>query len=146
MIALDQITKLYIGQTLALGESLEVLPGIFYIRYVENTGAAFSLFSGHTKALGIVTLVVILGIFIYMARLPRDESRLYKLSLVIIVAGGMGNAIDRFLRGYVVDFFDFVVWPVFNVADIFVCLGCGLLIFCVFIWLPLREKRKGRVK
>jgi signal peptidase II len=62
-------------------------------------------------------------------------------SLALILAGGIGNFIDRVRFGYVVDFFDFRIWPIFNVADIAVCCGCGLLVFYVLIWEPRMQKK-----
>lgn len=130
LIALDQCTKLIVDRNMAPGESIGVLDGIFHITHIHNTGAAFSFFTGHAMALGIVTGVALLVglVFIYLKR--NTGGALLMISLSMIIGGGIGNLIDRFARGYVVDFLDFRVFPVFNMADIFVTVGCALL--CVY--------------
>jgi len=114
---------------MALGESNTVINDFFHITYIRNTGAVFSMFAEHTLVLGVFAGIVVLGLLIFVFLKRKTASPLFLISLVMIASGGMGNVIDRLARGYVVDFFDFRVFPVFNVADIFVTLGCALILF-----------------
>lgn len=87
------------------------------------------MFAEHTLVLGMFAGIVVLGLLVFVFLKRKTASPLLLISLVMIASGGMGNVIDRLARGYVVDFFDFRVFPVFNVADIFVTLGCALILF-----------------
>ncbi len=139
-IALDQGVKTLIRTNMSVHESIPVIENIFHITYVQNTGAAFSMFSGHTGVLAIVTAVVTIGMLAYMYKVRKTAHTSLMLSLALIVAGGIGNIIDRVSLKYVVDFLDFRVWPVFNIADICVCVGCGLLIVYAFVIEPKLHK------
>ncbi|MEG0874921.1 MAG: signal peptidase II [Clostridiales bacterium] len=123
ILFLDQLTKWLIVANLGLGESIPLI-GFFKLTYVQNTGAAFSLFSNGTLFLIILTMVF-LGVMVYLWHKPFMKT--YKFSVAIIIGGALGNFIDRILHGYVVDFFNFTYFPVFNIADIALCCGVGLL-------------------
>lgn len=142
-VVLDQATKVWVLHAIMPGESREVLPGILHFTYVENTGAAFGMLKDHRWVFLVVSTVAILAIAAYLL-IARPESRLEQLALAFIAGGGVGNMIDRVGRGYVIDFIDvrFVQFYVFNVADSFVCVGCGLMI----LWLILDECRVRRQK
>lgn len=131
-VVLDQIIKFAVRTNMDLHRSIPVIEGIFHITYIQNTGAAFSMFSGYTGVLALVTGIITVGILVYMFKFRKTAHWSLMLSLALIVAGGLGNIIDRVFLKYVVDFLDFRVWPIFNVADIYVCCGCGLLIIYVF--------------
>jgi signal peptidase II len=105
---------------------------------VHNTGGAWGIFSGNTFALGLVALVFCAFVLVYLFVLARDSSALSTVALGMIFAGGIGNMIDRFLLGYVVDFlnFTFIDFPVFNVADVGVT--CGVVLFLLSIILDAR--------
>lgn len=126
------MTKYLIRANLAIGESLPILKGIFHITYAQNTGAAFSVLRGHSWILGVFTCIVAIAMLYYIYKVKKNGSKILLFSLSLIVSGGIGNMIDRFLLGYVVDFFDFMIWPIFNVADVCVCCGCALLMWYVF--------------
>lgn len=83
-----------------------------------------------------------IAIYMVYAQKKKELTPMGLWSLALILAGGLGNFFDRVRFGYVVDFLDFRVWPIFNVADIAVCCGCGLLVFYVMIWEPRLEKQK----
>jgi signal peptidase II len=100
---------------------------------VENSGGAFGILSGQTLALSIITAAVIAAIFIYISIKRKTDERGALIALSLICAGGAGNLIDRVRSGVVTDFIDFRVFPVFNVADICVCCGCGLLILFLIL-------------
>lgn len=119
-----------VGQTVA-GPYL----GIFQLTLVHNTGAAWGIFGGSTLALGAFSLVACAVALIYMLAVEPRMSALGALGLSLVVAGGIGNAIDRFTLGYVVDFIEpvFIDFPVFNVADIGVTCGVALFIASLII-------------
>ena len=126
---LDQITKYWVVQTFSLGQTLPLLPGIFHFTYVTNTGAAFSLLSGKVEwlrwlSLGVSLVLIALALFSPMLNL-WDQ-----LGYGLILGGAMGNGIDRFVLGYVVDFLDFrlINFAVFNVADSFISIGIVCLL------------------
>lgn len=134
LVAADQITKYAVSNHLAHGLKNPVVEGFFYLTHCSNTGGAWSIFSGNAVILGIVSLIaalVIAGVIFYC------RNTLIAFSLGAVLAGAVGNMIDRFAHGYVVDFLDFIIFgydfPVFNVADIcVVCGGIGLIL-AVFI-------------
>ena len=133
VIILDQLTKLFVHQNMVLNSSLPVIDGIFSITYIQNTGAAFSFLEGMTSLLIGVQVIVIVGILAYMVRKGLSHHWVFRTSMALILGGGVGNLIDRAVNGYVVDFLNFHFWPIFNVADIAVCVGCGLLMLYVFL-------------
>ncbi|HWQ79757.1 MAG TPA: signal peptidase II [Anaerovoracaceae bacterium] len=140
IVALDQFTKYLIRANMELDSSIPVADGIFNITYIHNSGAAFSMFQNKTEFLIAIQLVVIAGVLVYLIKRRKKDHWCLLLSLSFIAAGGVGNLIDRASNGYVVDFLDFHVWPVFNVADMSVCIGCGLLVIYMFFI----ETRKNR--
>lgn len=112
-----------------------VLPGIeglFQLRYVENDGAAFSILAGQQGLLIVVTGLALL-VVAWLLLFKRPQDKLEYLSLVCIFSGGVGNLIDRVANGYVVDYIDlqFMRFAVFNLADVLVCVGFGMLIVAV---------------
>ena len=127
---LDQITKYWVATTFELGETLPLLPGIFHFTYVTNTGAAFSILSGKVEWLRWLSLAVslgLIGIAIYGPVFTFWE----RLGYGLILGGAIGNGIDRFALGYVVDFLDFrlINFAVFNLADS--CISIGIV--CLLI-------------
>lgn len=133
IVALDQIVKRVVVNVMARGDSIPVVEQIFHITYIQNTGAAFSLMEGFRVLLIALPVAVILAamVFIFLKRKSAHPALL--TSLAFICGGGLGNVIDRARFGYVVDYLDFRVFPIFNAADVFVCLGCGLLLLYVIV-------------
>ncbi|MCB6992521.1 signal peptidase II [bacterium 210820-DFI.6.37] len=134
VIVLDQAVKKIVTLSLSLNESIPVISQIFHITYIRNTGAAFSLMAGFRLLLILIPVLVILAAGIFIFRKRKTAHPLLLTSLAFISGGGLGNVIDRALFGYVVDYLDFRVFPVFNIADIFVCLGCGLMIVYILFF------------
>ena len=124
LIAVDQLVKYLVMTSIPLGEHIPFIPYILDLTYVTNTGAAFSIFSGHTWALALVSLVmsVVLALALWKGLFKHP---LGKLTLTLLLAGAVGNFIDRAFRGFVVDMFNvlFMNFAVFNVADICVVVG-----------------------
>lgn len=139
-LALDVLTKSWFTANYAVGEaSAHSLWGIVRFHLVHNTGAAWGMFGDSTFALGVMSLVVCAALTVYLIGLSPNASTLEALGIALVVAGGLGNAIDRFALGYVVDFIEpvFIDFPVFNIADIGVT--CGFVLFIV--GLLVRERR-----
>ncbi len=134
IIVSDRIVKLLVSSNLAVGETIPLIENVFHITYVQNRGAAFSMWEQQWLILVVMPAVVMLAgmILLYVRR--KTWNRFYLQSISFICGGGLGNLIDRTVQGYVVDMFDFRVFPVFNIADIFICAGCGLLLlYIIFI-------------
>lgn len=135
IILIDQITKFIVEKYLYFKQII-VIDSFLHFTYVQNRGGAWGIF-GDTPVLFLVLVPIAVGLLIYM--LKKCENKLEKISIAMIIAGALGNYIDRIVRGYVVDFFDFLIWPVFNVADIFVVVG-GIL----FVLSAIRLNKDGK--
>ena len=136
LLVLDQWLKVWITANLPLGESMPFLPGFVELLTVHNYGAAWSSFSGQRfLLLGVTAVIIGAVLFVLVRRIVRHP--LGVAACCLIVSGGIGNLIDRFRVGYVVDMFHFEFWPsypVFNVADI--CVVCGALMGAVYyMWI-----------
>ena len=127
---IDQLLKLLVIAELKPIGSLSFINGVLQWNYVENTGAAFGSFSGHTIVLSVLTLVIVIAGLVYLLS-PRAKVGVEYVCLLMIISGGIGNLIDRFFRGFVVDYIEplFIDFAVFNFADILVTCGSFLLIF-----------------
>ena len=142
-VGLDFATKQFFkGATVGQRFLDQPLLGLFDFRLVHNTGGAWGIFSGSTFELGIFSLVVCALIAGYFFYTRHEASWVTTIALALVVAGGIGNAIDRFAQGYVIDFieFTFIDFPVFNVADIGVTCGFALfLLGFVIEWICDRK-------
>lgn len=125
---LDRLTKLIILKVLAESQSINVLPGVFHITLVFNKGVAFGLFKDANFFFVPLSIAVILSIifFVYKNKLIGLA---VSAGLGLILGGALGNLTDRIRLGYVVDFLDFRVWPVFNIADSAITIGVGILLY-----------------
>lgn len=129
---------------MSVGESVNVLGGFLKITFVQNTGAAFNMMSGQRIFLVIIPVAAIAAGVVYMLK-NKNEHPLMHYALTMIIAGGIGNIIDRIAFGWVTDMFDLTIFPpVFNVADIAVVVGCVLLIFYVLAGEKLGRNEMGR--
>ena len=130
IVALDQWTKLLVVAQIPLSGYAEAVPGLFHLTYVQNTGAAFSMFEGMQWLFALIFLLFsILVVWDYFKKaLPFSLFERYMIAA--IYGGGLANMIDRLRLGYVVDMIrvDFMNFPVFNVADCFITCGCAALI------------------
>lgn len=131
-LALDQLTKLWVVRTFKLTmppETLALWPGIFHFTYVTNTGAAFSLFSDNGEWLRWLSLIVSLALILLGLLVPLIN-RWEQIGYGLILSGALGNGIDRFFNGEVVDFLDFrlIRFPIFNVADVCINIGIACLV------------------
>ena len=126
-VASDQLTKLLVTATFAPAQHLPLLGPVLSLTYVQNTGAAFGLFQGHPGAFVVVSVVVGVWVVIELRR-PSARGWATQTPLALILGGAIGNLIDRLRVGYVIDFLDLRVWPVFNVADSCITIGVGWLL------------------
>ena len=130
-IFIDQITKLIIKNTINLHSSIILIKNFFSLTYVKNYGAAWSILSGSRIFLIIIALVSLFLIYNYFIK-DKNLSKLEIITYGLLIGGIIGNLIDRIIFGYVIDFFDFLIFnynfPVFNFADIFIVVSAGLII------------------
>lgn len=134
VVVLDQLTKIAITRTLAVGESVTVVEGILRISHVRNTGAAFGILRGRS---GLLALAAVVGIVVLVGVIVRHPPRMTGAGAALIAGGAMGNLLDRIVRdwplnGSVVDFVDFRYWPAFNVADSAITAGAVLVVLAGF--------------
>ena len=128
LVAVDQFLKVWALQTLAGGPSILVIPGLLQFTYVENRGAAFGIFQGRVGLLSLFTLAVVVALILLIRGKLRHPLLMWSVGLII--AGGVGNLIDRVFRSFVVDYIDIsplFSFPVFNFADCCVVIGTAML-------------------
>ena len=144
LVALDQLVKYLVLTYIPLGGHVPLIPHLVELTYVQNTGAAFSLFSQHTWLLTLTSLVMSL---VLAAALWKNFFRhpLGKVTLALLLAGAVGNLIDRAFRGFVVDMFNllFMNFAVFNVADICVVVG-GIAAALYYLFLAGKLEPGGK--
>lgn len=145
-VLLDQLTKWLAVVYLQGAPSFPIWQDVLHFTFVKNEGAAFGMLSNHRWVFMVVSTVAIVGLSVYLFAFCK-ESRWVKISLAMIIGGGIGNMIDRVALGYVVDFIDFTLidFAVFNVADSFVTVGAGILIF-ILLREQLIEMRAAKRK
>jgi len=130
IVALDRVTKILFSDMLNVGESIPVIKNIFHITLVHNTGIAFGLFKDQGIIFIIVPVVAVVLIALYLHRNKdhQDVDTLDIFSFSLILGGAMGNLIDRISFGHVIDFIDFRIWPVFNIADSAITIGITIVL------------------
>jgi signal peptidase II len=138
---LDQLTKRVIDQALTLKQSITILPNILYFTKAYNTGASFSILQGQQWFFILFAFLVIIAIIYYYKKIPINN----RLFIAFILAGTIGNLVDRLQYGYVIDFIDFKIWPVFNIADTAVCIGAAGLIYYILKDDKSKNKNKKRI-
>lgn len=136
---IDQVTKAWAARVVRLEGDRAIIPGLLNFAYAQNPGVAFSMFDDHGEtgrwALSVVALVAATLVLYFFWRTPRTDDRVLG-SLALLLAGIVGNVVDRLRLGYVIDFIDvqFGNWhyPTFNIADASICIGAGLLVIDMF--------------
>lgn len=134
VFVLDQLTKWLAIRYLTEESSFPVISHIFQLSLVKNTGIAFGLLQGHSE---LLTLAVTASVLVLLGCSPlfRNRPVSRRMAYGFILGGAVGNWVDRIRHDYVIDFLDFRVWPVFNVADCFITIGVTL-----FIWFAIRDR------
>ena len=140
VVVLDQITKALTRSNMDLYDSVPVITNFFHLTYVTNDGMAFGLnFPGGIYVFSVISIILTIIIFMYLWK-EQNNHILMRLSLALILAGAIGNLIDRLRFGEVVDFFDFMIgdfhWYIFNVADSSVTIGMILFLYFTFYIQP----------
>ncbi|MGQ9663119.1 MAG: signal peptidase II [Kiritimatiellia bacterium] len=128
----DQLTKYLIWRNMLVGEARTVIPGLFSLRFVQNTGAAWGMFAGFSSWLVFLSVLMLVLILVFRKAFLADTV-IHRIALGLMIAGIVGNLMDRIRFGYVVDFLDFYLgqhhFPAFNVADSAICVGVGLYLY-----------------
>ena len=139
LILFDQVVKAYVVQNITLGEVKSWIPNLVSLTYLQNRGAAFSMLQDQQWFFAVITLVVMVGAIWYLHK-HMEDSFWTVFGLVLIIAGGLGNFIDRISQGFVVDMFhlDFVNFAIFNVADSYLTIGVLVLLLAM-----LKEEMNG---
>ncbi len=132
LVAIDQIIKVIVQQNLQVYDSLDFIPYLLRVTYLQNYGAAFNFMSGHKIFLIIFTLAVIAFLIGFVVK-NKLQDIMYLIPITMIVSGGFGNLLDRLIRGYVIDYIDTIFWPmqnfsIFNFADCLVVVGSIILL------------------
>ena len=136
LIGLDQFTKFLAVTGLKNKPAIPIIEGVFELNYLENTGAAFGILQGQKWILLLITIIELIVLVVLYIKLPYEKKYIpLKIIDVFVIAGAIGNIIDRVLYNYVVDFFYFklIDFPIFNVADIYVTVSV-LLLFVLFLF------------
>lgn len=139
IFAADRLTKIWILNNISLGESFAEIGRFFSFVYVRNEGAAFSMLSGKMGLLSIISVIFCIGAVIWWV-IKKPQSKLLRCAAALMISGAAGNAVDRIMNGYVVDFIktEFIDFPVFNIADIAITVGAVMLM----IWVIFFDKKK----
>jgi signal peptidase II len=124
ILSLDQLTKFLANKNLLLSESVPLIKNVFHLTLVYNRGAAFGLLKNQVHLFIFTSVIAVVLIYF---NLKDAENKKYSVALSLILAGALGNLIDRLFLGHVVDFLDFRIWPVFNIADSAITIGMILL-------------------
>ena len=131
IVGLDRLTKILFSRILDINESIALIRNIVHFTLVHNTGIAFGLFKD-CGAVFVIMPLILTGLLIYNIYYYRHSehlNRTYIMAFSLILGGAIGNLIDRIMLGYVVDFIDLRVWPVFNIADSAITIGAAVILF-----------------
>lgn len=131
MLGLDQVSKWLVRDAMDLGQSIPIISSLMSLTYIENRGAAFGIMAGG-RVLFIALTFLLLAFLLWYRHQNKHPSFLLEMSTGLIIAGALGNLIDRIVKGSVTDFIDFHFFPIFNVADI--AVTCGVFLMAVFIF------------
>ena len=127
ILFLDQLTKFLATKSLSLNQSVPIIKGILHLTLIHNRGAAFGILKNQIPFFIFTSILAIILIYFNLKDVYHKRYYVYNLSLSLILAGALGNLIDRLFLGYVIDFLDFRIWPVFNIADSAITIGAILL-------------------
>lgn len=128
---IDQITKLLVKASFSFNESVPIIKNFFHITYITNTGTAFGILKDLNTVLALFSIAVIVVIFYYVKNIKENELAM-QISVGLLLGGTVGNIIDRLFYGAVIDFIDFRIWPVFNLADSAVTISVVCLL--ILLW------------
>ena len=132
VLAVDQFTKYLVVNHFLVGESVPILENIIHFTYVRNQGAAFGIMQGQQFIFIIATVAILVAIVIFYKELPLHNF-MNRFALGLVLGGAIGNLIDRVRLGYVIDFIDFRIWPVFNIADSSVIIAVTIFSYWLLV-------------
>ena len=130
IVVLDQVVKFLVTHEMFPGMSIPVIQDVFHITFVVNPGAAFGILA-HQRSFFIVMGIVIVILGGLFSPYIRRQCRIFRCGTALLLGGALGNLIDRVRFGHVIDFFDFRIWPVFNIADIAIVVGVAAIIYAI---------------
>ena len=130
IVVLDQVVKFLVTHEMFPGMSIPVIQDVFHITFVLNPGAAFGILA-HQRSFFIVMGIVIAILGGLFSPYIRRQCRIFRCGTALLLGGALGNLIDRVRFGHVIDFFDFRIWPVFNIADIAIVVGVAAIIYAI---------------
>ena len=143
----DQLSKYFVDLYLKDSAAVQVIPGFLSFRYHENKGAAWGMLADHRWVFMVISSIAILAIIAYLIwSRKKKDSIIFRISLCFFAGGGIGNMIDRVILGYVIDFlrFDFIDFPIFNIADSFITVGAALMVVNLIMdFVAERRSRKN---
>jgi len=128
VLGVDQATKAWVRSVFVPGDSVPVIADVFHLTYVRNTGAAFGILQGNVGLLIAASAVMVAAVLLY-SRAVAGSQPLVRVGYGLALGGALGNLVDRVRFGWVTDFFDFRIWPVFNIADAAIFTGV-----CILLW------------
>ena len=131
IVLIDQFTKFLVKQNFQINQPIQIIKNTLHLTYVTNTGSAFGLFKSMNTFFMIFAIIVILVIYIYLNKIKNNE-KILQIAVGLLLGGTIGNLTDRLFYGSVIDFIDFRIWPVFNIADSAVTISVLLLI--ILLW------------
>ena len=143
LVAIDQVIKNWAAETLTKGE-ISVIEDVLYLKYAENTGVAFSMFSDNRWVLiGVTSIMLVAVLAFFLSGKVTEKLEIFSLSLLL--SGGVGNLIDRISLGYVIDYIDvrIINFAIFNFADICICVGAFLL--CVAVYFSDKKEKEEKI-
>lgn len=142
LISVDQFSKYLVVKNISLNINIELIKNFFNLTYVKNFGAGFSILQNQKIFLIIVSIIAIIVVG-YLLIKSNNKETINRISYLLIIGGAIGNLIDRLTYGYVIDFLDFIIFgydfPVFNLADSFITIGCAIIIVSIFL-----ESKRGK--
>ena len=143
LVGVDQLIKYFVIEYLKPIGVFEFIKGFIRFRYVENTGAVFGSFASHTAVLTVVSIILLI-VTVYFLVSQKNKSKLVSVTLLLMIAGGIGNIIDRIRLHFVVDYIEptFIDFAVFNFADCLITVGAFVLMFYLIIDIVKEEKHK----
>lgn len=141
LLILDQWSKYFVMENMDLGQSVPLIKNVFHLTYIINPGAAFGLFANQQLFFIFVALVVLLSGLWGIQKFSGRYEKLFVYGVAVFISGAVGNLIDRIRFAGVVDFLDFRIWPIFNLADIGIVCGAALL-----GWILWKADKKERIE
>lgn len=136
VIIIDQLTKYIVAVNMVEGMSIPIIDEIVHLTFILNPGAAFGLLENN-RWFFVGTAIIVLAVIFFYRREIQAEAKPVQVGIALFAGGALGNLIDRVRMGLVIDFFDFRIWPIFNIADIAICIGVGLI-----LWITIKTELK----